>query len=60
MSIVDGGSIGLPPSTGDGDNEPKHAYLLLSRHGKTTMVLETGEELREVTDKYVRDPQCHA
>jgi hypothetical protein len=28
-----------------------HAYLLLSCEGQKTMVLETGEELNEVTDK---------
>eukprot|EP00798_Chlamydomonas_sp_ICE-L_P015929 gene15929-22063_t len=34
----------------DGDSN-YHAYLLLSKDGMTTMVLQTGEELEEVTEK---------
>ena len=35
-----------------------HAYLLLSKEGARTMVLETGEELQEVTDKCVLSLDC--
>ncbi len=28
-----------------------HAYLLMTRDGARTMVLETGEELQEVTER---------
>lgn len=49
-----GGGVGDGAAEGRGSaaRRPHHAYLLISREGRSTIVLETGDELQEITDRW--------